>query len=384
MIKEKIEILIVKYATNQIDALELQQLTNWVSEGDNKLLFQEYIRINFSIEELKNTTYINKDQVWETLENQIKKSKAKNNYWKYAAAASILIVMSISIIFKDKGTSEVINPSINNDIAIGTDKAILTLENGENIALEKGTSLKLNDLESNGKAIIYKARTLRKSVKEIAYNYITIPRGGQYNVTLSDGTKVWLNSESKIKYPKSFVAGEDRKVELVYGEAYFDVSSSKNHNGSKFKVLNDNQTVEVLGTEFNVKAYKSDEFLYTTLVEGKVNVSNKTNKSILQPGEQSLISREEKVIKIRNVDVYNAISWRDGIFSFEGKSLKKIMKVISRWYDVNVFFEDKSLEGIEFNGIFRKKQNIEEILISIKNTGFINSYEIKNKKILLK
>src|SRR5690606_40703343 len=120
--------------------------------------------------------------------------------------------------------------------------------------LEKGDSIQTHNAISNGEEIIYNNNTSR----QLVYNYLTIPRGGQFQLTLSDGTRVWLNSETQIKYPVSFTDGESRQVELVYGEAYFEVSHSTEHKGSDFIVYNQNQEVQVLGTEFNIKAYKDD------------------------------------------------------------------------------------------------------------------------------
>ena len=155
-------------------------------------------------------------------------------------------------------------------ITTGSDKAVLTLEDGSNIELEKGKAFKTNVVNSNGEKLVYNKTNQTK----ITYNYLTIPRGGQYFVKLSDGTEVWLNSESQLKFPVAFIKGQTREVTLVYGEAYFAVSPSTNHNGATFKVMNQGQEVEVLGTEFNIKAYKDEINIYTTLVEGKVTVSN--------------------------------------------------------------------------------------------------------------
>src|SRR5690606_33390781 len=147
--------------------------------------------------------------------------------------------------------------------------------------------------------------------------YLTIPRGGQFNVVLSDGTEVWLNSDTQLKYPVNFVEGQDREVELVFGEAYFDVSPSTEHGGSKFKVMNNAQEVEVLGTEFNIKAYRDDINVYTTLVEGKVVVGNGDLKQYLTPNQLSHLNLENNSIKVRVVDVNVETSWKKGIFTFK-------------------------------------------------------------------
>jgi transmembrane sensor len=249
------------------------------------------------------------------------------------------------------------------------------------MTLEKGKSIQTPNAISNGEEITYDSDNI--DAEEVVYNYLTIPRGGQFQVVLEDGTEVWLNSESKLKYPVRFKEGETRKVELIYGEAYFVVSPSTNHQGAKFKVFNNAQEVEVIGTQFNIKAYKDENSIRTTLVEGKVNVSIENRKQSLVPNQQLILNTISNTTSIQDVDVYNEIAWKDGVFSFDEKSLEEIMTVLSRWYDIEVVFKTKSIEKLEFVGILRKNQSIEAILNSIKNFGGIKNYTIIGKKIIL-
>jgi transmembrane sensor len=271
---------------------------------------------------------------------------------------------------------------VNTTIESGTDKATLTLGDGTQVSLEKGTSFQTQNANSNGEEIVYEAG--ERKTTEVAYNYLTIPRGGQFFVKLSDGTQVWLNSESQLKYPVNFIEGETRKVELVYGEAYFDVSPSTEHRGVKFKVFNQSQEIEVLGTEFNIKAYRDEPNIYTTLVEGKVRVNSAVSNQILKPNQQTNLNLEANSMTITEVNVYNEISWKDGVFIFRKKPLGDIMKVLSRWYDVDVHFANPELKDLGFNGVLGKDQNIEDILETIKNFGVIEDYDIENNKIILK
>ncbi len=332
-----------------------------------------------------------KEDVFSKVQEQIKKNRIednkviplyKRNIFKYAAAALIVALVSIyGLTNKPKPQVEEVQ-IVKTKIEVGTDKATLTLEDGSNIVLEKGQNYSAKNLTSTGDKLIYKNKKAPKP--EIAYNYLTIPRGGQFFLQLSDGTKVWLNSESQLKYPVSFLEGEKRMVELIYGEAYFEVSPSTKNNGTKFIVKNRIQELEVLGTKFNIKAYQDEAIIYTTLVEGKVNVKNDLTNVLLQPNEQSRISAVNEDIEVSQVDVYNATSWVNGVFSFEGTSLKEIMKVLSRWYDLDAVFLDKEVEEIKFIGVLSKNQNIEDILNTIKDLGFINSYKINDKKIILR
>ena len=181
----------------------------------------------------------------------------------------------------------------------------------------------------------------------------------------------------------NFIEGKTRQVELVYGEAYFDVSPSTQHHGADFKVYNNRQEIHVLGTEFNIKAYRDETNIYTTLVEGRVDVTTKNGKQSLVPNQQIILDLNTDVSVIKNIDVYNEISWKDGVFSFEDKSLINILKVLSRWYDVEFVVKNKKVEEQEFVGILDKDQNMEDILISIKNFGIIKKYKINEKEIIL-
>ncbi|GAA4305372.1 FecR family protein [Aestuariibaculum suncheonense] len=324
---------------------------------------------------------INQDADWQLVEKQITNPVRKLN-WYYTAAAVLVAFLAVAYLIKQNYPSGEVPHIIVNNIETGSDKATLTLEDGTHVELGEGSSFQGENANSDGDNLVYKKPVSKYN--QIAYNYLTIPRGGQFIVELSDGTKVWLNSESQLKYPVSFVDGDTRKVELVYGEAYFDVSSSTENKGSKFKVYNNKQEIKVLGTEFNVKAYKEEFNVYTTLVEGKVEVGIDDKKEVLKPSQQANLDLQTNSFKVYEVDVYNEISWREGIFSFENKSLKEIMTVLSRWYDTEVIFENKALENEEFIGVLGKNQNITEILNTIQNFGIISDYQINDKTIILK
>jgi len=307
----------------------------------------------------------------------------KKYLFKYAVASSVVLLISLTYILNRDNTSITTNPILvnTNIIEPGKDKATLTLEDGSIIALEKGNTYQIQNASSNGEKLVYDSGA--KTSKKIVYNYLTVPRGGQFHIILSDGTQVWLNSESQLKYPVLFNEEDSRKVELVYGEAYFDVSPSSEHKGLKFKVFNQSQEVEVFGTEFNIKAYKDDTKIYTTLVEGKVTVNIGNLKQSLLPSQQLSLNRKTNNTTVNYVDVFNEVSWKDGVFSFENIPLKEMMKVLSRWYDVEVLFKNKSIENEQFVGVLRKSQNLEEILLSIENFKIIKNHEIKDKKVIL-
>ena len=381
---KKTEILITKFLTNEANIDELRQLELWINNPKNEILFFEYIKTN-AFANIVVSKYDIKKAKKDILGSIRKEKRKSNNILKYVAAAVFIGILASSYFFRDSMFNSPIenSPVIVNSIETGTDKATLTLSDGSVVALEKGASFKTKNANSNGEQIVYGAAKKNKNSK-IRYNYLTVPRGGQFFVKLSDGTQVWLNSESQLKYPESFIDGETRKVELVYGEAYFDVSPSTEHKGAKFQVFNQSQEIEVLGTEFNIKAYKDETNIYTTLVEGKVVVDNGVLKQNLTPNQQSTLNVLNNNMSVAVVDVYTEISWKNGVFSFKGKSLKDIMKVISRWYDIDVIFESAELENVTFKGVLGKDQNIEEILLTIKTLSIIKDYEITNNKIILR
>uniref|UniRef100_UPI004048C81C FecR family protein n=1 Tax=Mariniflexile sp. TaxID=1979402 RepID=UPI004048C81C len=362
-----------------------------LTELEETDLFSEeakiHIQQNLSHEDIKNNleilNQIDKRKDWKKVARNIKPSKKVSTVQIYKVAASIIVLVSLVYAISIQRSQKVLDSKVaDTKIEIGMNKATLTLNDGSEIILEKGSSYKTKTVHSNGEQLTY--ATKHKAVSEISYNYLTVPRGGQFQIKLSDNTKVWLNSDSKLKYPVTFKEGEPRNVELVYGEAYFDVSSSKVNNNTSFKVVLQSQDVEVLGTEFNIKAYRDENYVYTTLVEGMVTVSTGKITEYLNPGMQSILNKETKNIIISPVDVSYNISWTKGLFSFKDKPLKDIMVVLSRWYDVEVFFENTTLEKVKFNGVLNKNQNIIDILNGIKNTNIINAYEIKDKKITIK
>jgi ferric-dicitrate binding protein FerR (iron transport regulator) len=390
MESNKIQNIIVKYLGNQATFSELDELDKWIKNPENEKLFKSYIRTNYAID--YNMKKFNAEKIKLMLLNKIAKEKKVIRHKKmrqrilYMAAASLIIgLVATGFFLKSNRFSPTIDQTplvVESSIKIGTDKATLTLEDGTVVALQKGNNYQTKTTHSNGEQIVYDAG--KQNSTKIAYNYLTIPRGGQFYLVLSDGTKVWLNSETQLKYPVSFNDGETRRVELVYGEAFFEVSPSTKHKGSRFKVFNLSQEIEVLGTQFNVKAYKDETNIYTTLVEGKVSLSYAGTNKILKPNEQANLSLKDNNISIANIDVYNEISWRDGVFSFRKKPLGEIMKVLSRWYDIDVQFENQNTKNARFNGVLGKEQKIEDILKRIKKFKVINDYEIINKKVIIK
>ena len=379
----KIQTLIIKYLSKEADIDEIEQLDNWLIIKGNISVFNSYVQTDYFISIVMTRYNLEnaKNKIHERIRLIEKRNKLERNK-KYAFAASVIFLIGISLInqFNFNETKE--------PIIIGSDKAVLTLENGDQVILEKGKKFQNKTLNSNGKELSYsiKNKTANNpSNQKIVYNFLTVPRGGQFSLNLEDGTKVLLNSDSKIKYPIKFIKGKKREVELLYGEAFFDVSSSQNNNGSEFIVSTKTQKINVIGTKFNIKAYNEDEIITTTLVEGKVRVHNGENQILLSPNQQSKVYSKSTNIDVSNVDVLLQISWINGLFSFNDTSLESIMQTLSRWYDLKFIFKSANQKKLLFSGVLERTKSIEDILFIIEKTSSLNeiNFEIIDKVIIV-
>jgi ferric-dicitrate binding protein FerR (iron transport regulator) len=265
------------------------------------------------------------------------------------------------------------------DIAPGGNKAILTLADGTQVILDSAnngaitkqgnvTVIKLDDGQ-----LAYNASST--STSALTYNTVTTPRGGQYQLVLSDGTKVWLNAASSLRFPTAFV-GSERKVEMT-GEGYFEVA----HNDKKpFLVRAGGMDVEVLGTHFNINSYKDEMVTTTTLLEGAVQVSSVQGNMVnLRPGQQSVLSGS--ALRVSPADTDMAIAWKEGYFRFKNESVPAIMRKLSRWYDVEIVY--RGGPGKEaFGGKISRSKTLAEVLEMLQSTKKIH-FKIEERRIIV-
>jgi len=305
-------------------------------------------------------------------------------WFRYAAA--IIILSGVGLFFltnNKKGNSEksTIAGSINADIEPGKQGAILTLIDGSKMLLDSlgngvvttqnGTKVLLQ----NGQ-LVYK--TGNSSKTEIGYNTMTTPKGRQFQLVLPDGSKVWLNAASSIKYPTIF-SGNERKVEVT-GEAYFEVVKDP---ASPFRVkINDETEVEVLGTHFNVNSYQNEESINTTLLEGSVSVKNSSGKLVLQPGQQASVAGKEKIKLFADVDVEKVMAWKDGVFNFQDATLEEVMRQLERWYDIDVVYE-KNIPRLEFYGKMGRDLSLSTVLRGLEKSNVHFRIEEGRKLVVL-
>ena len=290
---------------------------------------------------------------------------------------------------------------LENDVLPGGNKATLTLADGTLVVLDETKDGEIADIsgirisKNKDDQIVYEISDANPSSKGAAtkYNQISTPRGGQYQIILPDGTKVWLNAASSLKYPVQFT-GKSRIVELT-GEAYFEVNSQLLKNGKKlpFIVKSLSQTIEVLGTHFNVNSYDDEDAIKTTLLEGIVRVFANSNQNkelenlneidqnkgiILNPNQQSVLKRGR--INVVKVDAEESVAWKKGYFSFKNADLSNVMRQLSRWYDVDVFYEGEIPSGT-YSGKVYRNMNISKVFEILAYTEL--NFRVEGKKIII-
>lgn len=301
-----------------------------------------------------------------------------------AVAAAVILVLAgaawIGGFFEKKEAVQVAQKTVN-DAQPGSDKATLTLEDGKVIELDVASA---GNLATNGNIqVVKKGGELTYEVNdagtgagnEMAYHKLATPRGGQFRIMLPDGSRVWLNASSSLRFPASFAANE-RRVEVA-GEAYFEVAKDKQR---PFRVMVSGSEVEVLGTSFNIMAYTNESALKTTLLEGAVKMSHGSKEALLAPGQQ-LIAQEDKITLKKNVDVEAEVAWKNGMFLFNGAGLPQVMRQLERWYDVEVQYENGVPKGT-LTGEFPRSMMLSEVLKVLKLSGF--NLEIKDKTIYVR
>ncbi|PYF69364.1 FecR family protein [Pedobacter nutrimenti] len=306
-------------------------------------------------------------QMFRQINKQIDRHKTiRLRNFRIVAAAAIALIMGMAYYYtQPQNKNRSIQTAKQNDVKPGGNKAYLTLSNGKRITLSDAANGQLATeagaqiTKTTQGEIIYTGLQATKTGAP-QYNSIETPTGGTYQLRLPDGTKVWLNAASVLRYPVSFAASANRTVELS-GEAYFEVAKDKQH---PFKVTSAGQQVEVLGTHFNISAYPDDNSQKTTLLEGAVKV----NSSVLKPGQQAQLL-QNGAVHISEVNTEAAVAWKNGIFMFEGEKLESIMKKVARWYNVQVQYSSPALGQEMFSGTLSRFDNISVLLKQLENTG---------------
>lgn len=294
-----------------------------------------------------------------------------------AVAAGVACLVGVALLLVPERQVELPVVEVRNEVVVpGSTKATLRLAGGETVDI-RGDSMQIT---RKGKShILYAGGKLtyakKEKVAELVYNELEVPVAGECSLVLDDGTQVWVNADSRLKYPVQFV-GEERKV-FLEGEAYFIVAK----DSLPFVVSTSRGDIRVLGTTFNVKSYDEEVAMQATLVEGKVLVAQGQKEMELAPGEQGTVT-DAGIMAKRAVDVDEFVGWRKGIYVFKKQPLEDIMRDLSRWYGVSVFFQNEGLKQVSFTGNLKRYDNINEFLDVLQRTGDVK-YRINNNTVII-
>lgn len=379
-----------RYLNNQCSKQEVRLLLKRFSSCDNEAALRELIA-----EQLKNYALAADQQLhqpkkpFDAAFNELLNKISAEETTRRASSHGPLIVKLTAVVMvallllggsyfyrkpvRNQQSAQVTKKST---ISPGGNKAVLTLQDGATIVLndaENGTLARQGNSRvvklANGQ-IAYDAAS--GPADKVYYNTMTTPRGGQYRLTLPDGSQVWLNAASSISYPTAFV-GKERRVTIT-GEAYFEVAKDKN---KPFRVVAGDQSIEVLGTHFNVMAYADEASIKTTLLEGAVKISAHDQVRLLKPGDQAVVAGKSS-ISIQPAPIEEVMAWKNGYFKFNRVDIKHIMRQIARWYDVEVVYQG-DMPDDEFVGKIGRSENIAQILhvLELEHVHF----KIEGKKI---
>ena len=332
-----------------------------------------------------------KEVIKQTIYNELKTSIANHarsrtiwlSNWSAAAAIALILISGGLYLnsLKDNQVATNLKPlRFKNDILPGNNKAILTLHDGFQINLDDAKNgILVRESNMNIEKVLegqleYKADDANQTVTQLKYNTLSTPIGGQYQLILPDGSKVWLNAGSSLRFPTAFV-GKERRVELS-GEAYFEVSKNK---AMPFKVFANDMEVRVLGTHFNVMAYDNEKSINTTLIEGSVQVLKGTGRVYLKPGEEAILNKTSSNMTVSAADVEQIVAWKNGYFMFNDENIESIMRKVSRWYNVDVTFKG-SMKNKDFVGTMLRNRNVSELLRMLELTGAVH-FSIEGRRI---
>lgn len=367
--------------TGEISTEEERMLSEWLAEKpENEEIFRKISDEQELAKKLKQYDSFNRDKVWSNIDAQLftdnKVRSLRQNVLKYAAAILIPILAAGTYwIYYNLSETDTGNLAENNEITIqaGTQKASLVLADGSVVDLSAENIS--SDIAENGAIINLKPQSLEYteisdsgSIRPLAYNTLNTPKGGEYRVRLADGTEVWLNAGSSLKFPVAFT--DSTRQVFLEGEAYFDVS----HTGKPFIVTSQEMDIRVLGTEFNVTAYSDDENILTTLVEGKVRIEGSSTSPkqiqsvVLNPNQQAVLQTSNNSVSVKQVDTDVYTAWMKGKFSFQNETLENVMKKLARWYNFEYNFTNTESKQYHYTGRIGRHENIEDLLEMLELT----------------
>lgn len=372
---EHIIILLKQYLDGACDEEAYRELQKWLSASEqNQELFERIRKKEVLVEKWAFYHHTDKEEDWKKicLRTSLKKTSGRYRYWlRYAAVIAFLLGVAGWYKWQNSEVQPLLPLTQGkvDSVRPGYRHAYLQSAEGEWIRLGDTLNrirkrIKGGELKEGKEGLVLLADDSVRVDPEIANYYtLTVPRGGEYQLTLADGTKVWINSDSELEFPSVFAC--EKRVVRLKGEAYFEVKADKKH---PFVVEMEKTRVAVLGTSFNINAYGGK--INTSLVEGLVSIQTEKGDFQLTPGYQAVVADDEVVVQ--KVDVYEQMAWKEGKFIFKRKRLEEVMTILARWYDLEVLYQDEEVKDMHFTGNIPRHVSIGEVLKFLEHTRLVH------------
>lgn len=382
-----IAILFAGFLAGNLTEEQQTELEAWIVEAEeNRKLFEQVCSEGNFGDLRRMAARYDKPKAWQKVEQTVrpeKKIAVRRQWLAWAAVLVLPICIGYFLLQEAKPKDDLVVLNHAAEVRPGGAKAILTLADGAVVDLEEVKAFQMQEkdgtqIEKDSVVLSYRNNTRTASAAEEVYNKVETPRGGEYSLVLSDGTVVYLNAMSELRFPVNFV-GKKREVELS-GEAYFEVEKDADR---PFIVKTGDLEIKVLGTEFNVCAYPEKKAVKTTLVEGSVELRAEglERPVVLKPDQQARFSKKSGKIDVKKVDVSSYIAWKNGMFDIRDWKLEDIMDYLMRWYDINVFYQHESLKKMRFGCYINRYSDIRPVLELLEKTGKIHT-ELKGNTVV--
>ncbi|WP_207515235.1 FecR domain-containing protein [Longitalea luteola] len=399
--------LLIRYFRQELTATEAAELEAWLNDNEKNRQFfadlNEEPALMADIQRYGEEKQVDLPEAWEKMKAMgwqrpvTTPARIVQMRWRYVAAAvAVLLIVFITIFYLQRGHKPAAIPvvvkAVQQDVKPTTRHAYLTLDNGQTISLD---TLSVGLLATEGTTQVQRqangalsyAAGKNGNAQKLLYNKVTVPKGSDVvYLQLADGSKVWLNAESSIRYPVAFIEG-DRKVEIT-GEVYFEVKTAPSNSpggggqSRSFIVSKGNMNVVVLGTRFNVNTYDNEENIKVTLLEGSVRVQQDKTERTIKPGQQAVVS-EKNINVVDDVDVQQVMAWKEGKFVFNNTNIQVIMRQMERWYDLQkTEYGSEAVKQLAFNGAISRYNNASKVLELLQEAGALH-YTIKDKRVIL-
>lgn len=377
----RISYLIIRYQKNTLSEEEKVELEEWINNTPSrKALLCRLNNGTFMQQKYRQDLDIDTNLAYRSFLRKItsKKRRIGKIIWTSVAAVMAICIGTYWLWPVEQGWNcEYTEKQARAVFPAGENKAVLTLDDGKEMFLDDSEKATIDQgkniiAEVMPEGLVYKNSS--NQITKVRYHELRVPRNGEFTLVLSDGTKICLNSDSKVYYPTYFV-GKERKIRLE-GEAYLQVAPDET---KPFIVELANVKIGVLGTSFNVRAYHDEDVVQTTLVEGRVYMATDKQNVILAPNEQGCVNVDGSLLK-RQVDVKLYTGWKDGRFIFEGQTLEEIMRTLSRWYDLQIVFDTEAAKHINFTGNLRRYDDFDQIL-SMLELACSAKFVVKDKTV---